>query len=394
MSTRDHLTLFLCGDLMMGRGIDQVLPHPSRPQLYEEFMTSALDYVALAESVNGPIPRPAEFAFIWGEALAILDQVRPDARIANLETSVTTSEAAVPKGINYRMHPRNAPVLGVAGVDCCTLANNHTLDWGEPGLLETLETVRAAGIATTGAGRDLAEARAPAVLLVDAEGGEAREDGEFRILVYGMGTADSGIPPSWGAAPGRPGIHLLPDLSDRTAAGIGELVRESKRPGDIAVASIHWGGNWGYEIPEAQRRFAHNLVDRAGVDVVHGHSSHHPKGIEVHRDRPIIYGCGDFIHDYEGIRGYETFRNDLVLMYFPTLDRGTGRLLRLEIWPLRIRRFRLTRPTREDRAWLLGVLDRECGRFGHCVVSVGESFALEWGGGRGEARLARPGVVS
>src|SRR5690606_34281662 len=121
---------------------------------------------------------------------------------------------------------------------------------------------------------------------------------------------------------GRPGIHLLPDLSDRTAAGIGELVRESKRPGDIAVASIHWGGNWGYEIPEAQRRFAHNLVDRAGVDVVHGHSSHHPKGIEVHRDRPIIYGCGDFIHDYEGIRGYETFRNDLVLMYFPTLERG------------------------------------------------------------------------
>ena len=77
------------------------------------------------------------------------------------------------------------------------------------------------------------------------------------------------------------------------------------------MASIHWGDNWGYDIPREQTTFAHKLIDEAGVDVIHGHSSHHPKGIEVYKDKPIIYGCGDFIDDYEGISGYENFRDDL-----------------------------------------------------------------------------------
>jgi len=75
------------------------------------------------------------------------------------------------------------------------------------------------------------------------------------------------------------------------------------------VASIHWGDNWGYEI-------AHNLIDHAGVDIIHGHSSHHAKGIEVWHGKPVIYGCGDFINDYEGIGGNEKYRSDLSLMYF------------------------------------------------------------------------------
>ena len=73
-------------------------------------------------------------------------------------------------------------------------------------------------------------------------------------------------------------------------------------------------------------RFAHWLVD-GGVDIVHGHSSHHPRPIEVYRDRLILYGCGDFIDDYEGIEGYEQYRDDLVLMYFATLSPATGELI-------------------------------------------------------------------
>lgn len=369
MTTRGHLTLFLCGDVMTGRGIDQVLPHPSEPRIYEPYLTSALDYVALAERVNGPIPRPVDFAYLWGDALAVLDEARPDARIVNLETSITTSEDAFPKGINYRMHPGNAPVLAAAGIDCCVLANNHLLDWGERGLLETLETLAAEGIATAGAGRDLAAARAPAILPVEGAG---------RIVVFALGSVDSGIPRSWGAAADCAGVRLLPNLSDRTATAIGRLVGETRRPGDITVASIHWGENWGYEIPEAHQRFAHALVDQAGIDVVHGHSSHHPRAIEIYHDRPILYGCGDFLHDYEGIGGYAEFRNDLVLMYFPTLERRTGRLVRLEMRPLQIRNFRLTRPIPADRAWLRETLDRECRRFGHRVVARGDALILEW----------------
>ena len=111
-------TLFLCGDVMTGRGVDQILPHPGSPRLYEPYATSALDYVSLTERAHGEIPRPVDFAYVWGEALAVLDRVRPDARILNLETSVTRSDDAEPKGINYRMHPANLPVMNAARIGC------------------------------------------------------------------------------------------------------------------------------------------------------------------------------------------------------------------------------------------------------------------------------------
>jgi poly-gamma-glutamate synthesis protein (capsule biosynthesis protein) len=364
------VTLLLAGDAMTGRGIDQVLAHPSSPRLYEPVLTSARDYVALAEQANGPVPRPMGPCQLWGAALAALERAHPDARIVNLETSVTTSEDATFKGINYRMHPENVPVLTAARIDCCTLANNHVLDWGMAGLLETLTVLAQAGIAVAGAGRDLAQARAPAVLAVRGA----------RVLVFAFGSADSGIPPGWRAGRERPGVHLLPDLSEDTAADIGDLVGATKRPGDIAVASIHWGGNWGYDIPPAHRTFAHALIDRAAIDVVHGHSSHHPKAIEVYRDRPILYGCGDLVNDYEGISGYEAFRADLVLLYLPTVDAATGALVRFELVPMRIRNLGLRRASPDERAWVARRLDRECRRFGHrvCADAPGDALALAW----------------
>src|SRR5512145_2882467 len=117
------VTLFLCGDVMTGRGVDQILPHPSKPRLFEPYVTSAVTYVELAERAVGPIPRPVGFDYVWGDALAELRRVRPDARIVNLETSVTRSNEAWPdKGIHYRMHPANVPCLTAAGIDCCALA--------------------------------------------------------------------------------------------------------------------------------------------------------------------------------------------------------------------------------------------------------------------------------
>jgi poly-gamma-glutamate synthesis protein (capsule biosynthesis protein) len=369
MRNGPELTFFLSGDVMTGRGIDQILPHPSAPHLYEPYVRSALDYLMLAEQANGTIPRPVDYAYVWGDALELLDRERPDARIINLETSVTTSEDPEPKGINYRMHPDNVPVLTAARIDCCGLANNHVLDWGETGLLETLETLWRAGVHTAGAGRDVIEARAPAVL-------EVRDVG--RVLVHAAGATDSGIPARWRAGPATPGIQLFPDFTARTVERLAELVEASKRPGDVAVASIHWGSNWGYEIPPEHRSFAHALIDWAGIDVVHGHSSHHPKAIEVHHDRPILYGCGDFLNDYEGIRGYEEFRSELVLAYVLAVDARTGRLLRLRMLPLRIHRFRLEHPSPSDRQWLQLTLDRECGRFGHRVTLRDDALTLEW----------------
>jgi poly-gamma-glutamate capsule biosynthesis protein CapA/YwtB (metallophosphatase superfamily) len=163
-----------------------------------------------------------------------------------------------------------------------------------------------------------------------------------------------------------------------TVERIAGQVRALRRPGDIVLASIHWGGNWGYQIPEEHRRFAQALIDRASVDLVHGHSSHHPKGIEIHGGRLVLYGCGDFLNDYEGIGGNEAYRGDLSLMYFVTLD-PAGRLQRLDMVPMQIRRFRLNRAAPGDARWLQEVLDREGRRLGTGVGPAKDgSLVLRW----------------
>src|SRR5262249_8540694 len=149
----------------------------------------------------------------------------------------------------------------------------------------TVDALEAAGLHAAGAGRNAAQASAPAVLAAMGKG---------RVVVFAFGSETSGIPSDWAAGEKEPGVNLLPDLSDRTVALIAARA-PAKRPGDVFVASIHWGPNWGYEIPTSQRKFAHGLIEEAGFDVVHGHSSHHPKGIEIHKQKLILYGCGDFL---------------------------------------------------------------------------------------------------
>jgi poly-gamma-glutamate capsule biosynthesis protein CapA/YwtB (metallophosphatase superfamily) len=365
------VTLFLCGDVMTGRGIDQVLPHPVPPAIYESYMKDSRGYIQLAERKNGPIPRPAGFSYVWGDALAELTRVAPDLRMINLETEITLSDDFVPKGINYRMSPQNVAVLTAAGVDFCALANNHVLDWGPEGLEETLETLDRVGIRYAGAGRDLREAGTPAIM--DAGGGRGR------VAVFAFGLYSSGIPSDWAAGLQRPGVNLLPDLSEGTVRRIAEMVRSSARPEDIVVVSLHWGGNWGYAVPADQQIFARRLIDEAGADVVYGHSSHHPKGIEVYKERLILYGCGDFLNDYEGISGYEEFRGDLVLMYFARLEPRTGRLLGLDMTPLQVRNFRLNRASSADARWLRDILSREGKKFGTRVEPGNDNtLTLRW----------------
>ena len=279
------VTLWLTGDVMTGRGIDQVLPHPGDPRIFESYMTSALDYVRLAERVTGPIPHPVDFAYVWGDSLAWLERQAPDLRLINLETSVTTSDDAEPKGIQYRMHPANLPVL--------------------------------------------ADPAREAVSTIAADVARGRESGE------------------------------------------------------LALVSLHWGGNWGYAIPDAHRVFAHRLIDEAGVDLVWGHSSHHALGIEVYRGRLILYGCGDLINDYEGITGHEVFRDDLALLYFPTLCAADGRLERLVMVPLQRRHFRLNRAPSDEAEWLCRMLNREGRPLGTRVRHNGHGqLVLEWQGER------------
>ncbi len=330
-------------------------------------------YVDLAEQANGSIPKPVDFSYIWGDALRELARVQPDVRIINLETAVTKSDAYWKgKGINYRMHPDHIACIQAAEIDCCVLANNHVLDWDYPGLEETLSTLQRAHINSAGAGRNAAAAAAPAVIDVK---------GTSRVLVFALGAESSGIPRAWAASEDKPGINLLNDFSDNTVRKIATRIQQVKRAHDIVVASIHWGRNWGYDIPREQSRFAHQLIDEAGVDVIHGHSSHHAKGIEVYKSRPIIYGCGDFINDYEGIGGYAQFRSELGLMYFITMNADNSELINFHMTPTRIKRFKVHRAVGADARWLSDVLNREGERLGTGVqLGADDTLTLTWTG--------------
>jgi len=362
------LRLFLCGDVMTGRGIDQILPHPCAPQLHEPWVTDARYYWELAERAHGQVPRPTTIDYVWGDALEEWQRMAPDVGIANLETAITTSDDWWPgKEIHYRMSPQNIGCLQAARIDCYTLANNHVLDWGYEGLREMLDALRRAGLQSAGAGRDRREAAAPAILIV----GSAR-----RVLVFAFGSPSAGIPLAWGAAENRAGVNLLPDFSTATVRRIASAIGEYRRRGDVVVVSVHWGGNWGHEVPAEQRRFAWQLIDRAGVDIVHGHSSHHVKAIEIYQKRLILYGCGDFLTDYEGICGYEPFRGDLALMYFATVESSSGSLVNLEMIPLQMRRMQLRHVEPEDRVWLQQHLDQQCAPFGTRIGLCGDRLTL------------------
>lgn len=343
LNRAETVMLMLTGDVMIGRGIDQILPVSVEPTLYESYMRSAIGYVEIAEEENGPIPRDVEPAYIWGDALEVLERYDPTARIINLETAITDGGQPWPaKGIHYRAHPANAEILAAAGIDCAVLANNHVLDWGQEGLLETLDTLEMVGVETVGAGGDFSEASAPTTLTTPIG----------RIIVFAMAHESSGVPKAWLATAERPGLRLLPDLSEETASRIAEEIRAIRRDGDQVVVSIHWGGNWGYSVPSEQERFGKALIDLGAADLIHGHSSHHPKGIELYQDRLIIYGAGDLINDYEGIGGHDEYRPELSLLYLPRLSEN-GEMVSMTLVPFRIERFRLNRATTEESAWLL-----------------------------------------
>lgn len=368
MPSTSALTVFACGDVMTGRGIDQILPHPGEAGLRERYVRDARDYVRLAERVSGPIGVPVDFAWPWGDALPVIDSMAPVVRVINLETSVTRSGTfSAGKPVHYRMSPANLPCVTAVRPDACALANNHVLDFGRQGLADTLGWLAGAGLRTAGAGRDIAEARRPAAIPLPGGG---------RALVFSCGAASSGIPPDWAAGAERSGVYLLP--SPPSAGQLTAQVREAKQSGDLALVSVHWGPNWGYEVSRDEVRVAHALID-AGADLIHGHSSHHPRPVEVYRGKLILYGCGDCINDYEGISGHEEFRGDLRLLYFASLAAGTGELENLVMVPMRVRKMRLQQASQADTRWLAETLTEASLPFAtRAACQPGGTLGLYW----------------
>ncbi|MFE3228972.1 CapA family protein [Nocardia sp. NPDC059228] len=365
------VTVLLGGDVMLGRGVDQIQPHPGDPMLYEPWVEDARRYVELAEKANGPIPYPVDSDWLWGDVGPMLDQLAPEVRLINLETSITADGRFAPaKGIHYRMNPANIATLKAFRPDVCALANNHVLDFGDRGLRDTLDTLDAASIRTAGAGTSIDAACRPVVV----EPGTGP-----RVVIVSVASTSSGVPLAWAAQHDRPGVWLPGDPLGRGVADhVAAEALAHKRPGDTLIVSVHWGSNWGYGIGRSEIQFAQRLID-AGVDIVHGHSSHHPRPIEIYQGRPIFYGCGDVIDDYEGIPGYESYRPELRLLYLVSVEPG-GQPAGIRLLPMRVRRMRLEHAPRADADWLGKTLTHISRRF-HTHIDRGADDLLEirWG---------------
>ena len=344
----NKIKIFFCGDVMLGRGIDQILPYPCNSRIYEPFVKDARDYVKFAEEINGRINYPVSWDYIWGDFLNELEKEAPDLLIMNLETSITTNEEYEPKGINYRMNPKNIEVLKILIKDrqrtlVLNLANNHILDYKEKGLLETIQTLKNNNILFVGAGENIEEAKKALIL----------NFGDFPIIILGCAHISSGVPLSWQAKENKPGVNLIKNLRTSDVCRI-----EKYKNNGLIIFNIHWGPNWGYEISNEEKYFAHNLID-SGVDLFFGHSSHHFKGFEIYKDKLIVYGTGDFINDYEGIGGYEEFRSYLVLGYLVEFDLENKRLTSFKLLPFRIKKLRLNYCKKEEINWIIEVIKRE-----------------------------------
>jgi len=324
-------TIALAGDVMLGRGVAETI------------------------ALQG-------FAHPWGNLLPRLWE--PDLFLINLECALTseTQEWGDPsvKPFHFRADPSAVRTLRLARVDCATIANNHIADFGTAGLLETVRTLDAAGIAHAGAGSRQTAAQAPARLL-------ARQ---WRIAVVAF--ADQ--PPEWAAGPETAGLNYTPiSTYPPQFAAIERALAEARTGADFVVFSAHWGPNMRSRPTALFRAFARRVVD-AGADIFWGHSAHVPQGIEVRNRKLILYDTGDFVDDYAVDRA---LRNDLSALFLVRV--GTSGVEQLDLLPVQIGGCQVNLAEGQDRAWTLNRIARLSEEMGTMFTPTDKGLALSIG---------------
>lgn len=233
----------------------------------------------------------------------------PHALFGNAECVYTDRPTLAPGAAVVAIAPsHNAGALGPAGFDVVSLANNHIVDAGHQGMRETVEALRAQGIATVGVGDDLAGARTPAVLDVEGVrvaylayasfypvGYEARPDWPGLAPMRSRNFYVEKVSNLW--APGMAAdCHAVPVPED--LAALDADLRAARATADVVVASFHWGDyQRPFHLTDHERVIARFAVDH-GADVVVGHHHHMLRGVEWYGGKPIFYGLGHFVFDF------------------------------------------------------------------------------------------------
>jgi poly-gamma-glutamate capsule biosynthesis protein CapA/YwtB (metallophosphatase superfamily) len=330
---KEVFALNFVGDVMLGRLIDQLLP----THVDESSEARIIQSVRKAK----PSLRDYSAESPWGNTLNLLKC--GSLNIVNLETSVTTHPVPWPdKVFNYRMHPTNISTLKAAGINYVSLANNHTLDFSVEGLVETVDTLASNNIQFAGAGRSAAEAQQPAIIPLILWSGFESRTSNHTVDIFSA----SDHPRGWGSVPS---FHLI-DYTIQTKARLKDLIAShgAKSPSSLKIFSVHWGPNYAWQPSAEIRDMAHFLIDECGIDIVHGHSSHHVQGVERYGGKLIIYGCGDFVDDYALVPEYRNDLSAIWRVYVEETDSAKQeekkkelKLRRLEVWPTGIKDFQV-----------------------------------------------------
>ena len=264
-----------------------------------------------------------------------------DLTIGNLETSMTTKGSKWPdKLFNFRSDPRNLLSMEKAGIDVLTLANNHILDYGYNGLLDTIKHIDNTGIKRVGAGKNKEDAFKAAII---------EEDG----LKIGILSASRVVPDvKWYATGKRSGLIGAYDVH------IKELLNEVeklKKDVDLVVLSIHWGVERSAEPKDQDRILAKKLID-GGVDIIMGHHPHVLQGIEIYKGKPIFYSLGNFVFGTQG----ELTSNTMIAQ----INLVDGQMDNIEIIPFNIRLGRPVPVTEDIRKSKIAYLNKISKKFG------------------------------
>ena len=329
------ITVALVGDVMLGRRVNEAL-RTLRPKQ------------------------------TWGDVLPLL--ISADLRIVNLECAITDHNqpwTRTPKVFHFRADSSAVEVLKAARVDVCSLANNHTLDFEQRGLLDTMEHLKAAGIWYAGAGHNREEAARPALLAARSA------DRTSRVALLAFTNNE----PPFAAESDRPGTNYLPVSLEADVLGrVEAAVTAAREAGaETVVFSNHWGPNMVQRPSALFRRFARAVMDR-GVDVYYGHSAHVFQGVEIYRGKPILYDTGDFIDDY---MVHPKLRNDWSFLFRISLEGGEFR--RLELFPVTLPYTRAQLAKGSEREAILDRMERLSGEMGTAFVRREGRLVLEHG---------------
>ena len=200
-----------------------------------------------------------------------------DITMINLETTLTKTNKPISKPFNFRARPRYAKMLKDSGIDLVTLANNHMYDFGPDGLMETIRVLDEAGVKHIGAGKNIKDARKP--VIITTKGVKLAYFGYFGGGRYGESF---------------PATRRSAGTAMRNLSYIGRDIAAVRDSVDLIIINFHWGKEKAHYPEESEINFAHEAIN-LGADIIVGHHPHVLQGVEIYRDKLIVYSLGNFI---------------------------------------------------------------------------------------------------